>query len=152
MSSRPQQPQQPQPKPQPQQKRDSLTTFRGRDESKVEFLMKELLFTPPVLDGLGILWVVTGQSILLNTASLAGFILGVDILNFSHFAINPSALASGLGGGALLAGLGLLFDNIPSEFFQSVSRDTKLYTLRLIGRNTKFIPALVASSFISTGN
>lgn len=141
----------PQPRGKPQQETGITPAFTRREEGQVEFLMKELLFTPPVIDGLGILWVVTGQSILLNTAALAGFLLKVDILNFPAFSIDSSSLIAGVGGGVVLAVLGLIFDSIPSEFFQATSRDTKLYVLRLIGRNTKILPATIASVFISTG-
>ena len=55
----------------------------------------------------------------------------------------------GLLFGTGLALLGSLVDTLP--MFKDITRDTRMFTLRLLGRDTSPISALITASFLSIG-
>jgi membrane protease YdiL (CAAX protease family) len=45
----------------------------------------------------------------------------------------------------------VIFDRLPGKFFQTVNRDTRIFALRSLGRNTSYPVAAFASALTSLG-
>lgn len=111
-------------------------------------------FTPPQIDRTNLIVTLLGQATLTTFAFLGGSLVNtisgynlIDILNNVSFDYDTMKFAAIFGTGMLA--VGLASDRFPTEYFQNLHRDTKIFTLRLLGRNSNAGPAAATSFLVS---
>jgi hypothetical protein len=112
-------------------------------------------FTPPQIDRTNLIVTLLGQATLTTFAFLGGSFVNtlsgynlIDVLNNASFDYDTMKFALIFGTGML--GVGLAADRLPGEYFQTLYRDTKIFTLRLLGRNSNPIPAGATAFLVSS--
>lgn len=106
-----------------------------------------VLFTPPFIDYTALTYIFATQTILVNAAIIPSIIAGMNLLENASF--NVDSISLGVGFGLAMSIFGLGADQLNGDFFRKVSRDTKIYVLRLLGRSTKANVAFAVSAIIS---
>jgi hypothetical protein len=112
-------------------------------------------FTPPQIDRTNLIVTLLGQATLTTFAflgssfvnTLSGYNL-INILNNASFDYDTMKFALIFGTGML--GVGLAADRLPGDYFRTLFRDTKIFTLRLLGRNSNPIPAAATAFLVSS--
>jgi len=80
---------------------------------------------------------------------LAGYLFDQRLQTLSALSFDWSSISLGLLFGTGLALLGAIVDTLP--IFKDITRDTRMFTLRLLGRDTSPLSALITASFLSVG-
>ena len=106
------------------------------------------LFTPPFSDGFTIAVTLLGQAFLVNLSFVINFLAFFFTSNpigtlYTVFDTNSMQLAASLTI-PLLVGI-FIFNSLPYKISKDVLRDSRFYALRILGRNTSIISALVIS-------
>eukprot|EP01039_Chlorochromonas_danica_P006516 gene6516-7187_t len=94
--------------------------------------------------------VLGGQGVILLFTIVTSAIFNLDPLNIPSLDFSLPSIAFGVGVGTVMAGLGAVFDRIPWDVSQKLLRDTKVYTLMLLGRKTSKLSALGLSFLMSS--
>mmetsp|Transcript_9399 Transcript_9399/g.8399 ORF Transcript_9399/g.8399 Transcript_9399/m.8399 type:complete len:309 (-) Transcript_9399:162-1088(-) len=107
--------------------------------------------TSPFVDKLVVGWTFAGQGLLVNLALVFGLLVGFNPSdNFSMiFNKDSMALAMEFAFGMFL--IGQTVDRIPWPLFQKFELETRMFTLRILGRNSPISLALVTALLISAG-
>ena len=114
-----------------------------------EILTPEYFYTPVSIDSAAVGWTLATQTLLINLSFLAGYLLDSRLTTLTKLSFDPSSISLGLLFGTGMALLGAIADTLP--IFKDITRDTRMFTLRLLGRDTAPISALGTALLLSLG-
>lgn len=121
---------------------DSEPSYDDKTSPKRHFPPVDLILKPSI-DLPSIVALVQGQAILLLVVLALQSLMGFQVLAWDGLrATNESTLTSALALSLPIILAGIVFDNLPWEFAKKVQLDTKVFSLRLLGRATP--PAVAA--------
>ena len=112
-----------------------------------EILAPDYLYAPVGINNAAVGWTIATQTLLINMSFLAGYFLDSRLTTLTKLSFDPSSLSLGLLFGLGMAIVGAIADTLP--IFKNITRDTRMYTLRLLGRDTNQISALATALLLS---
>ena len=110
------------------------------------------LFTPPFADGFTIGATLLGQAFLVNLSFVLNFISFFFAANpvvdlYTIFSVESMNMAISF---TILLLMGIvIFDNLPFKASKDVARDTRFYSLKILGRKTSVIKAIFLSLILA---
>eukprot|EP01031_Cornospumella_fuschlensis_P044245 gene44245-54105_t len=75
--------------------------------------------------------------------------LTIDAFHLQSLVISRQSILFGLATGSALAAAGAAIDRLPLEWSQKLRRDTKIYSLMLLGRETSSVMAFAITLLLS---
>lgn len=117
--------------------------------SRSLFSLPELL-TPPQLDAGAVLNILASQGLLFLLAIVGELVVAnqnMFLQTISSFDRGSMTLALQLS--SLLLAAGFVFDRVPNVDVQNIVNDTRIYVLRVFGRNTPGVTAFFAALLLS---
>eukprot|EP00600_Ochromonadales_sp_CCMP1393_P006537 CAMPEP_0174954936 /NCGR_PEP_ID=MMETSP0004_2-20121128/705_1 /TAXON_ID=420556 /ORGANISM="Ochromonas sp., Strain CCMP1393" /LENGTH=287 /DNA_ID=CAMNT_0016202813 /DNA_START=1493 /DNA_END=2352 /DNA_ORIENTATION=+ len=131
--------------------RDTPTdTSSGPVEDPLASISIEEVLSPPRVDWRSIMLVLAGQGLLLGGTTILSDFLGA--YRFSIYLLpefDPESMKFALTVAIPLIFGGLFVDRLPVKFFQDIARDTRVFTLRILGRASNPLVAAVVALLIS---
>ena len=113
------------------------------------FSLPEIL-TPPKIDTQAVLWITGSQGVVFLTAVFCQILFfGKSIDQTTMLSFDRDSIVLALQISVITVIAGVVFDKLPNERVQRIVRDTRVYTLRIIGRNTSNFNAFLASTLLA---
>mmetsp|Transcript_24778 Transcript_24778/g.41388 ORF Transcript_24778/g.41388 Transcript_24778/m.41388 type:complete len:377 (+) Transcript_24778:52-1182(+) len=110
----------------------------------------EEVLSPPRVDWRSIMFLVAGQGVLLGGTTILSDMLGMDhFMGYFLPNFDPDSMKFALTVSLPLIVGGLLVDRLPVRVFQDIARDTRVFTLRILGRASNPLVAAVVALLIS---
>lgn len=128
----------------------TFTKTNYADVSEVQISLKEYL-SPPFIDIQAIGYILAGQGLILNLGFLYGFFGGFDKNAIFLFSFDKESMTLALQYSIALIVIGQIIDRLPIKFFQNLALDTRVFVLRIIGRQTPFVTAVLTAFLLSAG-
>ena len=107
------------------------------------------MYTPLSIDSVAVGWTIATQTLLINLSFLAGYLLDQRMTTLTNLSFDLNSVSLGAIFGLGMALLGAIADTLP--IFKDITRDTRMFTLRLLGRDTSAISALGTALLLSLG-
>lgn len=107
-------------------------------------------FSPPYVDKANVLFTLFGQGLLTIVALGLSELVGLELITPEKLSFDAPAMSYAAAVGALALLLGQIVDRLPGRFWQQMYLETKVFTLRLLGRNTAPLPAAVVAFLTSS--
>ena len=140
-------------------KHDIVDNFKLRISQPQEYDTKihspvnmQEFFTPPYADGFIIGITLLGQSLLVDFSMLISFVYSffdTRQLATRNFGFDSESMTTAVLFALPLLAVALAMTSLPFKVSKEIMRDTRLYALKVLGRNTSFLQAFLLSAVLA---
>lgn len=122
-----------------------------KSNPRTQLSLREV-FTPPYADGYSIALTLAGQGLLVNLGFMASIVygffdsrsIGLDTFSFDNQSMTMATMFA-----MPLIILGFIIDQLPISPFKEIARDTRIFVLRLLGRNSSWLNTILVALLLS---